>query len=131
MTEGASLMDENLRNAPDSKAQTDVVNPEAARVTAKSTAANVRAKTTTAGVMAKSAAADVVDHLQKRWEELKDRISEPNAVNRPSLTEELRADADYVWLRARYYHENRPLHALGLVAAGAFAVGLVIGLWRR
>ena len=124
-------MDETIRNAPPSKAQTEVVNPEAARATAKNEAANVRAKNATADDPAKSAAADVVDHLQRRWEELKDRISEPNAVNRPSLTEELRADADYVWLRARYYHENRPLHALGLVAAGAFAVGLVIGLWRR
>ena len=105
-------MVEIVRNAPQSNLNAEVIEPDRPFTPA-------------------STSNDLLNRLQTRWEDLKQRISEPNAENRPSLTEELRADADYVRLRARYYHENRPLHALGIVAAGAFAVGLVIGFWRR
>jgi ElaB/YqjD/DUF883 family membrane-anchored ribosome-binding protein len=73
---------------------------------------------------------ELFERLQRRWEELKDRIANPTAV-RLSLTRELRDDMDYVRARARYYHEDRPLQAVAMVAGAAFALGLVLGLLRR
>jgi hypothetical protein len=71
-----------------------------------------------------------IERLQRRWEELKDRVASPTAMP-PSLIRELRDDIGYVGARARYYHENRPLQALGMIAGTAFALGLLVGLLRR
>lgn len=79
----------------------------------------------------RAATQDFFDWLQVRWEELKDRIANPSAINRPKFVQELRNDADYLRLRARFYHEHRPLHVLGAVAAAGFAVGLFLGFRRR
>jgi len=88
---------------------------------------------------------DLVGRLQSRWEELTDRINEfTDRLNSmraaysssfarysSSFARELRANADNVRSRVRYYHERRPLQVLGMVAAATFAVGLLVGLRRR
>lgn len=79
----------------------------------------------------KSTTQDLFERVQSRWEELKQRIANPTAANRPSVIRELRDEADHVRLRIRHYHESRPLQAVGLAAAATFALGLFIGLRRR
>jgi ElaB/YqjD/DUF883 family membrane-anchored ribosome-binding protein len=79
----------------------------------------------------RSAAEDLSRRLQYRWEELKNRIANPTAENRPSLIQELRGDVDYIRLRARSYHEERPLQTIGMIAAATFTLGLFIGLARK
>ncbi len=78
-----------------------------------------------------TAAQELLDGLRTRWEDLKERVEKPAAAAGMSLKRELSQDADYVRIRARYYHEKRPLQTLGVVAAAAFAFGLILGLWRR
>lgn len=78
----------------------------------------------------RSAGEELLERLQARWEDLKERVRNPNATNRRGLVDELRDDADYLRARARYHHENRPLHALAIVAGAAFALGLLLGLGR-
>lgn len=79
---------------------------------------------------AKSAARDLVEGLRTQLDKVNDRIDNPAAKKFPCLGEELRDDANYVVRRVRYFHEYRPLNAVGLVAGTAFALGLAIGLWR-
>lgn len=74
------------------------------------------------------------DHLQERWQRVNERLRRASAQARaelPALQQELREDAEYVAVRARYYHETRPLSALGMVAAAAFALGMIVGLGRH
>ena len=79
----------------------------------------------------RAATQNLFEWLQVRWQDLKDRIANPGAANRPSLVQELRKDAEYLRLRGRFYHEHRPLHVLGMVAAATFVVGLFLGIRRR
>jgi len=75
---------------------------------------------------------DLRDRLKARWEELNARASSTGTPGPlPALRQELRDDADYVVTRARYYHEIRPLSAVGMVAAAAFVVGAAIGFGRH
>jgi len=80
--------------------------------------------------VSRSAAEDMLESLQARWEELKERLSDPNAAG-PTFMRELREDLDYVRVRARYYHQHRPLTVLGAVAATGFVLGLLLGFRRR
>jgi len=73
----------------------------------------------------------LLDELQTRWKELKERVENSASATRRSLKTELSEDAEYVKIRARYYHERQPLEAVGMVAASAFIVGLILGFWRR
>ncbi|MFP5277300.1 MAG: phage tail assembly chaperone [Acidobacteriota bacterium] len=79
----------------------------------------------------RSASEDLLQELRTRWEELKERTEKQATHTSRSLRRELHQDADYVRIRARYYHENRPLQTLGVVAAAGFLLGLTLGLWRR
>lgn len=75
---------------------------------------------------------DLRDRLKERWGKLNARASSngtPGAL--PALKQELRDNADYVVTRARYYHQIRPLSAVGMVAAAAFVVGAAIGFGRH
>lgn len=75
---------------------------------------------------------DLRDRLKARWERVNDRLaSRGTSGPLPALKEELRDDADYVVTRARYYHELRPLSAVGMVAAAAFILGAAIGFGRH
>lgn len=76
------------------------------------------------------AAQRVRDRLYVRWERMNEQIE--RASHRiPEFKQELYEDAEYIADRARYYHETRPLSALGTVAAAAFVLGIVIGFGRR
>jgi ElaB/YqjD/DUF883 family membrane-anchored ribosome-binding protein len=76
------------------------------------------------------AAQRVRDRLYVRWERMNAQIEQ--ASHRiPEFKQELYDDAGYIADRARYYHETRPLSALGTVAAAAFVLGIVIGFGRR
>ena len=90
------------------------------------TAARVRAKAETARL----AALRFRDQLQDRWQRISDRVTETTA-QLPEFKQELREDAAYVAGRARYYHQTRPLSALGVIAAAAFVLGVGVGLGRR
>lgn len=79
----------------------------------------------------RTASEDLLQELRTRWEELKERTEKQATHTSRSLRRELHQDADYVRIRARYYHENRPLQTLGVVAAAGFLLGLTLGLWRR
>ncbi len=79
----------------------------------------------------RSASEDLLQELRSRWEELKERTEKQAAHTSRTLGRELQQDADYVRIRARYYHENRPLQTLGVAAAAGFMLGLTLGLWRR
>lgn len=78
-----------------------------------------------------NAAQELLEGLRTRWEEMKERVEKQGEATAVSLRRELSQDADYVRIRARYYHEKRPLQTLGVVAAAAFVFGLTLGLWRR
>lgn len=79
----------------------------------------------------RTATEELFQELRVRWEELKQRSEEQAMAAGRSLGRELNQDAKYVRIRARYYHENRPLQTLGVVAAAGFVLGLALGLWRR
>lgn len=78
-------------------------------------------------VPARTPAQEMLQDLIHQLEELKQRLEREGL----SLKRELSQDAEYVKRRARYYHEHRPFQALGMVAMATFAVGLILGLWRR
>lgn len=69
--------------------------------------------------------------IYTRWQQINDRVANEASVRIPQFRQELADDAGYIADRARYYHETRPLNALGAVAAGAFILGMAIGLGRR
>lgn len=71
------------------------------------------------------------DRLYTRWHEINERVASEAAQRLPQFRQELRDDAGYIADRARYYHETRPLSALGAVTAGAFVLGIAIGLGRH
>lgn len=96
------------------------------RETTEVTAARVRAQAETA----RRAALQFRDRLQDRWQRMSDRVTETTA-QLPAFKQELREDAAFVADRARYYHQTRPLSALGAIAAAAFVLGVAIGLGRR
>lgn len=73
----------------------------------------------------------LLEQLQQRWEELKARLESSAAATQRSLATELREDTEYVKVRARYYHERQPLQTVGMAAAGAFLLGMMLGFWRR
>lgn len=74
---------------------------------------------------------EMMGELRKRLEELRERVEKQTSEAGVSLKRELSQDADYVKIRARYYHERRPLQTLGMVAAAGFVLGVFVGLWRR
>lgn len=82
-------------------------------------------------VKARTASQEMLEELHKRLEDLRERVEKQTSDVGMSLRRELNQDADYVKIRARYYHEHRPLQALGIVAAAGFALGVFVGLWRR
>ena len=43
---------------------------------------------------------------------------------------EAKHDAQDARLWAQFYHESRPIQAVGAAAGAAFAFGLILGLWR-
>jgi ElaB/YqjD/DUF883 family membrane-anchored ribosome-binding protein len=69
--------------------------------------------------------------LYTRWQQLNERVASEASERIPQFRQELRDDAGYIADRARYYHETRPLSALGAVAAGAFLFGMAIGFGRH
>ena len=79
----------------------------------------------------KTATNELLEELRTRWEDLKARTEEQALAASRSLRRELSEDAHYVRIRARYYHESRPLQTLSAVAAAGFVLGLTLGLWRR
>lgn len=80
---------------------------------------------------ARTASQEMLEELRRRLEELRERVEKQTSEAGVSLKRELSQDADYVKIRARYYHERRPLQALGMVAAAGFVFGVFVGLWRR
>ncbi len=72
-----------------------------------------------------------VQQWRARWEEMRKRVKQPVQDASHNLARELSNNADYVKARARHYHQHRPLHVLGVIAAVGFALGLVLGLRRR
>ena len=74
---------------------------------------------------------NVFRELKARSEELRDWVANRATANSASILHEIQYDAEYLRLRARYYHERRPLFALGAVAGAAFGFGLILGLWRH
>lgn len=77
------------------------------------------------------ASQEVLEKVRDRWEDLKNRAEGAAEQAGRSLKRELSEDADYVKIRARYYHVHRPLQVLSTVAVAGFALGLWLGLWRR
>lgn len=82
-------------------------------------------------VKSRTASQEMLEELHKRLEDLRERVEKQTTGVGMSLRRELNQDADYVKIRARYYHEHRPLQALGIVAAAGFVLGVFVGLWRR
>ena len=76
------------------------------------------------------AARKLKERLQDGRQQTSDCATETKA-RIPVFKKELREDAAYIAERARYYHEARPLKVLGVIAAAAFVLGMVIGLGRR
>lgn len=72
-----------------------------------------------------------VQEWRARWEEMRKRVRQPVHDARRDLARELSHNADQMKIRARHYHQHRPLHVLGVIAAAGFALGLVLGFWRR
>jgi ElaB/YqjD/DUF883 family membrane-anchored ribosome-binding protein len=90
----------------------------------------------TSGVRARPAKAptpsqEMLEELRHRLEHLRERVERHTRDAGVSLKRELSHDANYVKVRARYYHERRPLQTLGMVAAAGFVLGVIVGLWRR
>lgn len=72
--------------------------------------------------------------LHDRWQQVSDTVTDAvseTAAQIPVFKRELADDAQRLAGRARLYHETQPISALGVVAAAAFAVGLVVGLGRH
>jgi hypothetical protein len=69
--------------------------------------------------------------LRSQWQQWRSRAQTSADAARRGLATEVNQDVDYVKLRARHYHERQPLQAVGMVAASAFAVGMIFGFWRR
>lgn len=74
---------------------------------------------------------ELLDWLQRRWDELQDRIKTLSTAYGSSFAKELRETTEKARDRVRYYHERRPLQVLGFIAAATFAFGLLVGLRRR
>jgi len=74
---------------------------------------------------------EMLEELRRRLEHLRERVERHTRDAGVSLKRELSHDADYIKIRARYYHERRPLQTLGMVAAAGFVFGVIVGLWRR
>ncbi|MGH9590755.1 MAG: hypothetical protein ACRD25_10180 [Terracidiphilus sp.] len=105
--------------------------------TTEATAAKIRETTEAAYVkaregaeMTRRAAGQLRNRLEDGWRQMRGRVTETRA-RIPTLKREIREDAAYVADRARYYHDNRPLSALGAIAAAAFILGIAIGFGRR
>lgn len=103
----------------------------------EATAAKIQEKTEVASAKVRESAETTVraarqlkERLQDGWQQISDCVTETKS-RLPVFKEELRDDAAYIAERARYYHETRPLKALGVVAATAFVLGIAIGLGRR
>lgn len=107
----------------------------------EATAAKIQEKTEVASAAASAkvretaestvrAARQLTDRLQDGWQQMSDCVNETRA-RIPVFKQELREDAAYIAERARYYHEERPIHTLGVIAAAAFVLGIAIGLGRR
>lgn len=80
---------------------------------------------------ARTPSQEMLEELRRRLEDLRERVEKQTSEAGISLKRELSQDADYVKIRARYYHERRPLQTLGMVAAAGFVFGVFVGLWRR
>lgn len=80
---------------------------------------------------ARTPSQEMLEELRGRLEHLKNRVERHTSETGISLKREFRRDADYVKIRARYYHDRRPLQTLGMVAAAGFVLGVFVGLWRR
>lgn len=103
----------------------------------EATAAKIRETTEVAAVKMREgaettrrAARQFRERLQDGWDQVSDCIAETRA-RIPAIRQGLRDDAVYVADRARYYHETRPMTALGAIAAAAFVLGVAIGFGRR
>lgn len=96
-----------------------------------SPASAVHARTRTPPPKARSSSQEMMDELRRRLEDLRERVEKQTSEVGMNLKRELSQDADYVKIRARYYHERRPLQTLGMVAAAGFVLGVFVGLWRR
>lgn len=68
--------------------------------------------------------------LHERWQQVSDTVSE-TAAELPAFKQELADEAQRLAGRARLYHRTQPISALGVVAAAAFALGMVIGLGKH
>lgn len=93
------------------------------------------AETTAASLLEKAeatlhAAQRLRSKLHDRWQQVSETVSE-TAAQFPAYGQELADDAQRLAGRARLYHQTRPISALGVVAAAAFALGMVIGLGRH
>jgi ElaB/YqjD/DUF883 family membrane-anchored ribosome-binding protein len=80
---------------------------------------------------ARTPSQEMLVELRSRLEHLRARIEKQTGEAGISLKRELNHDADYLKIRARDYHERRPLQTLGMVAAAGFVLGVFVGLWRR
>ena len=71
------------------------------------------------------------DRLYTRWQQINERVVNEASHRLPEFKQELCDDAGYIADRARYYHETRPISALGVIASAAFVLGVAIGLGRH
>lgn len=124
--------------ASTSAPRTPTVQPAAATPTTASVARASRTHTPPRGSHTPTAAQEMLRELRTRLEEMHGRLEElrvrvekQTAAAGLSLKHELSQDADYVKTRARLYHEQRPLQAMGMIAATTFVLGLFLGFWRR
>jgi ElaB/YqjD/DUF883 family membrane-anchored ribosome-binding protein len=97
---------------------------------------NIPAAETTAATLREKAEATLQaaqrlrSSLQERFQQVSNTVTE-TAAQLPAFKQELTDDAQRLARRARLYHQARPISALGVVAAAAFALGIVIGLGRH